>query len=347
MASPRYLELVAQAHNPILDDIIGRSWQEVTLLSPEEDPMGHWKMVVEGRTPFRIPELVASFVPDKPETVWDYDLTPIMDTEEPNRVCYVLVSAVEITDQVHVRKDLERLEELRDDFLSLATHELRSPLTSIQGNAQLLQRTLKRHVASLGEKQAQEQHLDQSLTQVDNVLRQLRSMNSLIAEMFDVARLRGEGFELRLQENVDLVALVRRVVEQHKMQSHSISVQSSEKIIPVTLDEDRIEQVLNNLLSNAIKYSPSETTIEVPLERRQGSTEVTVAVRDEGNGIREEDQAHIFERFYRVRTGENGHVDGLGLGLYIAYSIVKCHGGRMWLTSQPGKGSTFFFTLPL
>ncbi|MBV9259639.1 MAG: PAS domain-containing protein, partial [Ktedonobacteraceae bacterium] len=347
MASPRYLELVTQAHNIPPDNVIGRSWQEITLLSAEDSPLERWKTVVEDRTSFRIPELTLSFASDGSETVWDYDLTPIVDTEEPDTVCYVLVSAVEITDQVHARKDLERLEHLRDDFLSLATHELRTPLTSIQGNTQMLQRTLKRHVASLSQEQAREYHLDQGLTQIDSVLRQLKSMNSLIAEMFDVARLRGEGFELHLQENVDLVALVRSIVEQQGMQSHRISVQSSEETIPVTLDKDRIEQVLNNLLSNAVKYSPSGTSIAVTVEQRQDADEVIVAIRDEGDGIQEEDQAHIFERFYRVRTEENGHVDGLGLGLYIAYGIVKQHDGRMWLESQPGKGSTFFFALPL
>ncbi|MBV9713705.1 MAG: PAS domain-containing sensor histidine kinase, partial [Ktedonobacteraceae bacterium] len=208
-------------------------------------------------------------------------------------------------------------------------------------------RTLKRHVASLSQEQAHEYHLDQGLTQIDSVLSQLKSMNSLIAEMFDVARLQGEGFKLHLQENVDLVALVRSIVEQQGMQSHRISVQSSEETIAVTLDRDRIDQVLNNLLSNAVKYSPSGASIEVTVERRQDADEVIVAIRDEGDGIQEEDQAHIFERFYRVRTEENGHVDGLGLGLYIAYGIVKQHDGRMWLESQPGKGSTFFFALPL
>ncbi len=117
LASPRYLELVAHAHNRTPDDVIGRSWQEVTLLLLGEDAMEHWKNVVEGRTPFRIPELTVSFVPDGPETVWDYDLAPIIDIEDAEKVTYVLVSAVEITEQVHARKNLEQLEKLRDASL--------------------------------------------------------------------------------------------------------------------------------------------------------------------------------------------------------------------------------------
>ncbi len=259
----------------------------------------------------------------------------------------MLVCAVEITEQVYARKNLEQLEHLRDDFLSLATHELRSPLTSIQANTQMLQRTLKRYGASLEPEEAHKQRLDQSLTQTEHILHQLSNMNGLITEMLDVTRLQGAVFELHLQENVNLVALVRRVVEQQGTQSHRISVQSSEEAIQVTLDEDRVEQILNNLLSNAIKYSPNGTSIEVSVERHLDDNETVVVVHDEGDGIQEEDQQHIFERFYRVRTGMNGHVDGLGLGLYIAYGIVKQHGGRMWLESQPGHGSTFFFTLPL
>jgi two-component system CheB/CheR fusion protein len=347
MGSPRYLELVAQAHSKTLDDVIGRAWQEVPLLASTEDAVLQWNTVLKDRTSFRQPELAVSFAPDGQETVWDYSLTPILDTQDPSTVSYMLVAAVEITEQAQARKDLEQLEHLRDDFLSLATHELRFPLTSIQANTQMLQRTLKRHIASLGQEQAHEQRLDQGLTQIEHILHQLGNMNSLITEMLDVTRLQGEVFELHPQENVDLVALIRRVVEQQGTQSHRITVESSENSIRVILDEDRIEQVLNNLLSNAIKYSPISTSIEVTIEQHLDVNEVVVGVCDEGDGILEDDQRHIFERFYRVKTTTSGHIDGLGLGLYIAYGVIKQHGGRMWLESHPSQGSTFFFALPL
>ena len=345
MGSPRYLELVAQAHHGTPDTVPGHTWHEMPLLLPGEDSMQHWKNVVEDRATFRIPELTLSFSQDGPATIWDYNLTPIIDTEL-DTVRYMLVSAVEITEQARTRKNLEQIEQMRDDFLSLAAHELRSPLTSIQANTQLLQRALTRHITSLGQAQVREQRLDQSLIQIERILHQLGSMNGLITEMLDVTRLQGEGFELYSQENVNFVALVRSIVDQQAFQKHPISVQIGEESIMITIDKDRIEQVLNNLLSNAIKYSPAESPIEVTVERQQDTNEVVVAVRDEGDGIAEEDQVHLFERFYRVRTNAVP-TDGLGLGLYISYNIVKQHGGRMWLASKPGQGSTFFFALPL
>jgi hypothetical protein len=110
MCSPRYLELVAQQQNRNADDITGRSWQEATLLTSEEDALECWKNVVESRTPFRIPELVVSSASGRPETIWDYDLTPISTAEDAEKVNYVFVFAVEITQQVYARKNLERLE---------------------------------------------------------------------------------------------------------------------------------------------------------------------------------------------------------------------------------------------
>ncbi|HEY5002191.1 MAG TPA: ATP-binding protein, partial [Ktedonobacteraceae bacterium] len=344
MGSPRYLELVAQAHHETPDTVPGHTWREMPLLLPGEDPMQHWKSVVEDRTTFRIPELTLAFLQDRPATVWDYNLTPIIDIEL-DMVCYMLVSAVEVTEQVHARKNLEQFEQMRDNFLSLAAHELQSPLTSIQANTQLLQRTLTRHITSLGQAQVREQHLDQSLTQIEHILHQLGSMNGLITEMLDVTHLQGEIFELHKQEHINFVALIRSIVDQQELQDHTISVQSGEESILMTIDKDRIEQVLNSLLSNAIKYSPAGTAIEVTVERQQDTNEVVVAVRDEGSGITEEDQVHLFEHFDRVHADMKGSVDGLGL--YISYTIVKQHGGRMWLASKPGQGSAFFFALPL
>ena len=346
MGSPRYLELVAQAHQETPDIVPGHTWQEMQLLLLDEDPMLHWKRVFEERATFHIPELTLSFSPDRFATVWDYNLTPIIDTEL-DTVRYMLVSAVEITEVVRARKNLEQIEQMREDFLSLAAHELRSPLTTIQANTQLLQRTLTRYTNSLGQAQTHEQHLDQSLTQIDRILHQLGNINGLINEILDVTRLQENVFALHRQENVNLVELVYNVVDQQAFQNHTISVRNDEESILITADKERIEQVLNNLLSNADKYSPAGSPIEVRVERQQASDEVVVAVRDEGKGIEEEDQLRLFERFYRVRADTLGPIDGLGLGLYISHNIVKQHEGRMWVVSKPGRGSTFFFALPL
>ena len=122
--------------------------------------------------------------------------------------------------------------------------------------------------------------------------------------------------------------------------------EASLKALAITCDEARVEQVLNNLMSNAIKYSSPGKPVVAGVEQGQ-SNEVIVWVRDQGPGIGQEEQAHIFDRFYRSHAYENPGVEGLGLGLYIAHEIVNRHGGRMWLASKPEAGSTFYFSLPL
>jgi signal transduction histidine kinase len=147
-----------------------------------------------------------------------------------------------------------------------------------------------------------------------------------------------------MRQNVDIVEIVRRSVETAASTDRVITVQGDVEAIMSNWDESRLEQVMNNLLSNAIKYSPSGTAVEVGIERQPD--EVLIWVRDKGQGISEEDQAHIFDRFYRIRNVENNGIEGLGLGLYIAHNIITRHGGRMWLESKPGDGSAFYFSLP-
>jgi two-component system CheB/CheR fusion protein len=188
---------------------------------------------------------------------------------------------------------------------------------------------------------------EQHAREIAEEFEQIQRMNVLIKEMLDVAKLQGEVFELNLQEKVNLIKLVRRTIELLPPEEHVINMQNSEERLPITLDEGRIKQVLNNLLTNAVKYSERGTSIFVVVERHQEKNEVIVAVRDEGQGISEENQEHLFDRFYHVHRDEAGEHQGLGLGLYIARGIIQRHGGRMWLESKEGQGSCFFFSLPL
>jgi signal transduction histidine kinase len=123
-----------------------------------------------------------------------------------------------------------------------------------------------------------------------------------------------------------------------------LRLEISEESITGSWDEARLEQVLNNLVGNAIKYSPADKPVVIGVQRQQ--EEVIVRVQDEGRGISEEDQLHIFDRFYRIHNGNDEHVEGLGLGLYIAHEIIVKQGGRMWVQSKLGEGSTFYFSLP-
>ncbi len=265
-----------------------------------------------------------------------YTLVPSHDAS--GKVLGVIIYAADETQQR--AREYEEENRLKDEFLALASHELRTPLTSIIGNAELLQLRFKRLNDPEKEHYAKEEHI------LDSIIHQTHRLNALIGEMADITSIRNEHFELRNSKNVNIVKLVRQVVEQQNvLADHPISLETQEEKVVVTCDEGRLEQVLNNLISNAIKYSPPGKAVVVGLERKQH--EVMFSVRDQGVGISEEQQAHIFERFYRVRTDANERVDGLGLGLYIVYEIVARHGGRMWVESRPGQGSTFFFSLPL
>jgi two-component system CheB/CheR fusion protein len=351
MGSPRYLEIVAQVHNLPAASLIGRPFQDIALIASPEEASRLWNAALENQSPVHRSEVYVQvpMAENSEESIWNWTLTPIMDTERPGTVRFMLVSAVEITEEVQARQEVERLNRVKDEFLSLASHELLTPLTAMLGQAQRLLHRLEqaRSSTTMGEQKKTSLSVEEQRQALESIIQQIRRMSRLIDEMRDLTRIRGELFQLNNRENVDIVALVRHVIEQHEAGSRRrIKLESGEEHITGTWDEARVEQVLNNLLSNALKYSPAETPVTVGIERRDN--EVVVRVRDEGPGIQEEQQAHIFDRFYRIENnGEQLQVEGLGLGLYIAHEIVRLQGGRIWLESKEGQGSTFFFSLPL
>jgi signal transduction histidine kinase len=353
IGSSRYLDLVAQAHGIERSGLIGRKWHELTFVTPPEQAATLWNTVVGSHVPVRLPEVHYKFAEDGQERVWDWSLTPVMGMEEPDTVHFALVSMIEITEQALARREMERLNRIKDEFLSLASHELRTPLSAIKGNAELLQRGLKQQLKATGrgssDKATRPLDSEQEIHMLERVISQADHMNKLIGEMLDMTRIRADVLELRKKENVDIVALARRMVEQYaSITNHPFTLHSNQEAIPGNWDEIRLEQVLDNLISNAVKYSPPGKPVTVSIERRSEPTpEVIVWVRDEGRGISEEEQAHIFDRFYRGRNDERSRVEGLGLGLYISNEIITRQGGRIWLESKPGEGSTFYFSLPL
>ncbi len=348
MGSPRYLDVVARARDLSPHELIGRRWHDITFIRPREQAGQFWQQVVEERTPVRIPEMSYRPAPDAEEIAWDYSLTPLLDQQQDNVVRFVLVSAMEITEQVQARKKLEQLDSLKDEFFSLVTHELRNPLTTIQGNAQLVQRALQRQREASGQGITHERNIEQEQISLNRIIHQTSRMGKLIEEMLDVPRIHRRMFALNDRETVDIVALVREVVEQIASSDHTLLLEAEEAPLHVSIDVARIEQVLQNLISNALKYSPASTTVAVRVAKStEQPGEVVVSIHDEGAGISEEEQKHIFERFYRGHRSTNGGEKGLGLGLYISHEIVAQQGGRMWLESTPGTGSIFYFSLPL
>ncbi len=237
--------------------------------------------------------------------------------------------ALVVQQDVTERIELERR---KDEFIGMASHELKTPVTSIKTYIQLLNRRLS--------KQGDEQSA-QILTKVDG---QLGTLTRLINELLDVTNMT-TGILSWQEEVFELNALMREVIDdlQRGTERHQIRVAEEAASAWLTADRERIGQVVANLLTNAIKYTPQGGPVAV----RQSlvGNVVTVSVQDWGIGIPEEKQAHVFERFYRVRGPEHQTFPGLGLGLYLSAEIIKRQGGRIWVESQAGAGSTFFFTL--
>jgi len=222
----------------------------------------------------------------------------------------------------------KRFEEMRDDFLSVAAHEFKTPLAVIKAYAQLLE---KRGAGPA------------PILQVIN--RQVDRLTRMVQQLLQVSRLRLGDAGLRrepfdLEEMVQgVVGRMRRMVDRHRL------VVELGPAVPVEADRERLEQVLVNLIDNAVRFSPEGGDIEAAVA--QDGAEAVVSVRDHGVGIPSERQAHVFEPFYRAHAGTSRDYGGLAVGLDISREIVARHGGRIWFESAPGRGSTFFFALPL
>jgi signal transduction histidine kinase len=232
-------------------------------------------------------------------------------------------------------KDLERT---RDEFLSAITHDLKTPLTAIRGNAQLLQRRL-----------AQTPDGARLAARLTSIVEATTSMTALLDELLDVARLQ-MGQPLTLDRRpTDLVGLVRRVVQQQQAgRRHRLHVEATAPQLVGEWEAARLERVVANLLSNAIKYSPQGGAITVRLAAEDAAAGgwAVLAVRDQGLGIPAADLPYIFAGFHRAGNVA-GQIPGTGLGLASARQIVEQHGGTISVESQEGVGSTFTVRLPL
>ncbi|MFL5626146.1 MAG: ATP-binding protein, partial [Ktedonobacteraceae bacterium] len=237
---------------------------------------------------------------------------------------------------VNVFVDLSERKELelrKDEFISMASHELKTPVTSLKGFTQVLYRRLK--------KRGDEEALS-FLARMDG---QLDKLTKLINNLLDLSKIQ-TGKLTAQEEAFDLADVVRNIVEtlQATTQTHQL-VLAEAMHAEVFGDKDRIEQVLINLLTNALKYSPRATCVNIRVSTDH--EQAVVSVQDFGIGIAEAHQQKIFERFYQVTDPMERTFPGLGIGLFISNEIIKQHHGRMWVVSSKGEGATFYFTLPL
>ncbi len=228
------------------------------------------------------------------------------------------------------RKELEKR---KDEFISMASHELKTPLTSLKGFLCLLQRRLPSQ---------EDERIAHYLTRMDA---QIDRLAKLINDLLDISKMQ-TGQLTYSEERFEIDALVQEVVEtvQETTLTHRVLFEKCCQA-QVLGDRDRIGQVLINLLNNAIKYSPQADTVLVRMTLE--NNRVLMSIQDFGIGIAKEHQQLIFDRFYQVTGPRARTFPGLGIGLYISWDIIKRHGGQMWVESEEGKGATFHVALPL
>jgi signal transduction histidine kinase len=234
------------------------------------------------------------------------------------------------------RAEAQAAVRLRDVFLSVAAHELKTPLTSLFGNAQLLQRRAERDGMVAGP----------GMKAIGVIVEQARRLNKMVLALLDVSRIETGRLSIE-HEPVDLCMLARRVVDevQPSLAKHTVECHMPAGALIVEGDEARLEQVLQNLMANAIKYSPRGGPVVVRVERSQD--QARMAVTDVGIGIPAHDQPHLFQRFYRASNADTQYISGMGIGLYVAKEIVAQHGGTVEVDSSESAGSTFAVCLPL
>ncbi len=256
--------------------------------------------------------------------VLSFSSAPLSDTAGQ------LAGGVVVFRDVTTQRDVARL---KDDLLSITSHDLRTPVTVLKGQAQLMLRAIEQDKATPGTLSAR---LQLMLEQTDR-------LTGMLNRLLDLSRVEAGRLDLQL-ESTDLMDVVRHVVGtlQGLSAVHSLEVRAPASV-KGRWDAARLEQVLQNLVTNAIKYAPDGGRIVVGVEA--DARHATVSVHDEGLGIAAEELPQLFGRFYRV-AGTRG-LEGSGLGLYICQGIISAHGGRIWATSEgPGRGSTFTFSVP-
>ncbi|GGC71694.1 hypothetical protein GCM10011387_26530 [Pedobacter quisquiliarum] len=225
-------------------------------------------------------------------------------------------------------EEIKTMSDKKDEFIALASHELKTPLTTIKGYLQLLAKKKQDRVNALF---------------IEKTLDQVAKLNALIADLLDVSKIEAGKLQFNL-EHFDLRLLLKEVMETfpYTYKTHKIIFHDANEPAIVYADKQRIEQVINNLLTNAIKYSPAADLVEISLFK--DAEVVTVRVKDYGIGLKEEHKSKIFTRFYRADGVVN--VSGLGIGLHLTKEIIDRHNGQIGVEGTFGVGSEFYFTLP-
>ncbi|MFO0703606.1 MAG: PAS domain S-box protein [Patescibacteria group bacterium] len=301
-------------------DVVGWEWQK--LISPKHLPKVNrkWKSSIKTGKPFDMTYLLKGA-----DGIYKPFLTrvnPVRD--EKGKITHWFGTNTDITEQ-------KKIEERKDEFLSIASHELKTPLTSIKAYTQILEKIIKEIDHTKAEYIVKKTNL------------YIDRLNNLITDLLDVSRIQAG----KLQMNIEKINIYRVLVEsvdgmQATCRTHKISINGKCKC-KMMGDKNRLDQVFQNILSNAIKYSPNSDRVEVDISCNDKN--IQISFRDFGVGISPKAQKNIFKRFYRVEKTAQGF-SGLGIGLYICHEIIERHNGRILINSKENEGSTFTIILP-
>ncbi len=312
-------------------------WYDYTGTTPEQMEGWGWKSVHD---PEKLPEVVEkwqlSIDTGKPfEMVFPIRGADGIFRPFLTRVIPVLDDEGHIINWFGTNTDITKqkeLEQMKEDFISITSHELKTPLTTIKAYGQIAEMMLKKKGDT------------ETLGMIEKMGSQVNRLTALIEELLDVTKVK-QG-KLTYHETLfDLNSLVKEVIDdmQNIITTHQIVTEFTQPA-KVYADKDKISQVLNNLITNAVKYSSGQEKIIVSTKLKDKG--IVVSVQDFGLGIEKEDHENVFEQFYRI-SGKRSTFPGLGIGLYIAREILKRQDGKIWVESELNKGSIFYFWLPV
>jgi signal transduction histidine kinase len=320
--------------------LAGQLWHELGFMEPKEAQQA-FEEAVATRQPKRLRRIRHEH--DGTETVWDCTMSPVGEQKE-GFVRYILVSAVDVTEQALAQAELERSDRLKDEFLSLASHELRTPLTPLSTYSEVLKMLL----AERNRDEAWERRMQDTVGKFQSQISQIARLTD---DLLDVARLETGRLSIK-REPVDLREVLSRAREQTVAGWPAIPVRLSlpEGSEPVVIqgDDQRLLQVFTNLMNNAARHAAGTKQIEVELSLEDGAgPKARVEVRDQGPGIAPEVMRNLFTRFVKGPDAAQSARTGLGLGLFIARGIAEQHGGTIGVVSKAGAGTVFTVELPV
>jgi PAS domain S-box-containing protein len=313
-------------------EALGKNYQQVLRIVNEKNHTEDYSFIEEalghvGHTPTHIPNNSLLIAKDEKEIAISYNAAPIKSPTGMITGCVVIFRDV---------SEERRIDNAKTEFISIASHQLRTPLTAIRWNAELLMEMAKEYFTA-----------DQMQYIID-MHESTKHMIEIVNGLLNISRIEAERLTVN-PVSVDCVALVQTILKNVQplvaKKEHNISVQAAPGLPMLTTDPKILTELLANLVSNAIKYTPPKGKIEINLSLKDADMMFTV--KDNGYGIPKGQQKRIFEKFFRGENVVKLDTEGTGLGLYIVHQLAILLGGRAWFESEENRGSTFFFTIPL